>query len=276
MSKIIPNLGFGGAALTSMKAYNDVTNLLNLAYDNGIRHFDTAPLYGKGYSEVIYGKWLKDKRQAITITTKFGLGDNYTTNKIPVQLLLPLNYHLKNLKNALKKPSTATPNYTNYTPIPHRKIRKQQIEASFADSLKRLKTDYIDYYLLHEGLPHFLTDDAFKYLLDLKQAGRVRFIGIGSNVLDIKGLTKDAVENWDILQYEGDNPTYISDITATFPNKIHFHHSCIKNVRAEDAEDRVGRQLAQSALHNPNGKIIFSTRHPQYLRNNIHAFLKHK
>lgn len=273
MSQILSNLGFGGASLTSMKAYNDVTHLLNLAYDRGIRHFDTAPLYGKGYSEVIYGKWAKDKRQAITMTTKFGLGDNYTTHKIPVQLLLPLNYHLKNLKNALKKPNIAIP---NYTPIPYRKIEKQQIENNFQDSLKRLKTDYIDYYLLHEGLPSFLTDDAFRYLLDLKQAGKVRFIGIGSNVLDIKGLTKDDVKNWDILQYEGNNDAHISDITTQFPDKIHFHHSCIKNIYVADAEDRVGRQLAQSALKNPDGKILFSTRNPQYLRSNINAFLKYQ
>ena len=54
MTKNKFNLGFGGASLTSMKSYTDVKDLLNTAYQEGIRHFDTAVLYGKGYSELIY------------------------------------------------------------------------------------------------------------------------------------------------------------------------------------------------------------------------------
>lgn len=273
MKNLVSTLGFGGAALTSMKSYTDVKDLLNHAFELGIRHFDTAPLYGKGYSELIYGKFLKDKRKEITITTKFGLGDLAKTT-IPVQLLLPLNYHVKKIKNTVSK----TPISENiHTPLAYRQIDKKQIEASFQNSLSRLQTDYIDYYLLHEGLPHFLTDEAQAYLLTLKKQGRIRFMGIGSNVLDIKTLNINDLTDWEVLQYEGGIHQNTLDIRKQFPNKTHFQHSCIKSfdpLSIKKGKDTIGYRLAQCVLNNPEGKIIFSTRNKQYLSQNIAEFIK--
>ena len=92
------SLGFGGATLTNLKSLGESLQLLDAAYQRGIRHFDTAPLYGQGYSEVIYGKFLKDKRKQITLTSKFGLGEDNNTDKLPVSLILPLNFLVKSLK----------------------------------------------------------------------------------------------------------------------------------------------------------------------------------
>ncbi len=45
--------------------------LLDHAFENGVRHFDTAAAYGQGASEVILGKWLASRRPAgISIATK--------------------------------------------------------------------------------------------------------------------------------------------------------------------------------------------------------------
>ena len=101
------SLGFGGTTLTTLKSLRDSLQLLDLAYQCGVRHFDTAPLYGQGYSEVIYGKFLKDKRQHITLTTKFGLGESNETDKLPVTLALPLNFLVKSLKSKLKESNPA-------------------------------------------------------------------------------------------------------------------------------------------------------------------------
>jgi hypothetical protein len=67
-------LGFGtsgimGAALTT----GGRLKLLETAFEEGIRHFDTAPLYGQGEAESLLARFLGSKRDAITITTKFGL-----------------------------------------------------------------------------------------------------------------------------------------------------------------------------------------------------------
>ncbi len=164
---MIISLGFGGATLTNLKSLKEILQLLDLAFYKGIRHFDTAPLYGQGYSEVIYGKFLKDKRQEITLTTKFGLGENNETEKIPVTLILPLNYLVKSITKKLKRSNEESSPF--FAGLPYRKIDKNSIQKSFEKSLKRLKTDYVDYYLVHEGLPSFLTEEAFSYLLALKK-----------------------------------------------------------------------------------------------------------
>lgn len=260
-----------------MQSYNDVKALLNTAYSLGIRHFDTAALYGKGYSELIYGHFLKGKRKDITITTKFGLGEPFSANQLPISVLLPLNYYLKTIKNTIKKPQLI--NDTHYTPVAFRQIDKPYLEASFKASLSRLKTDYIDYYMLHEGLPNFLTDEAFTYLLDRKKQGQIRYIGLATNILDIKSLNTEGVENWDVLQYEGYDKNDVLTIKNKFPNKLHFHHSCLKNradLKVENVleQDKIGYILAQSIANNPKGKIIFSTRNKNYLNTNIQAIKK--
>jgi aryl-alcohol dehydrogenase-like predicted oxidoreductase len=277
MAYIENSLGFGGASLTSMRSYTHVKELLNNAYSLGIKHFDTSDLYGKGYSELIYGHFLKDKRKDITITTKFGLGQPFSANQLPISLLLPLNYHLKTIKNTIKKPQLI--NDTHYTPVAFRQIDKPYVEACFKVSLNRLKTDYIDYYLLHEGLPHFLTEAAFQYLLDRKKQGQIRYIGLATNILEIKALDTEGVENWDVLQYEGYNVEDVLSVKNKFPDKLHFHHSCLKN-RADLVinnvleQDKIGYILAQSILNNTYGKVIFSTRNTHYLNANINAIKK--
>ncbi len=276
MTKINFNLGFGGASLTSIKSYKDVKDLLNTAYQEGIRHFDTAVLYGKGYSELIYGHFLKDKRKDVTITTKFGLGNPSVNQFLPIQVMLPLNYYFSTLKKARTKttlPLTEEP----HQPVAYRQIDKALVEQSFKSSLERLKIEYIDYYLLHEGLPHFLTDEALRFLLNLKKQGRVGAIGIGTNINDIKTAEKETFKHWDILQYEGNDAQTTLKIMQQFPDKRHFHHSCLKDrdilpLEKIEKENKVGYILTQCAVQNPDGIILFSTRQKNYLQNNINSY----
>ena len=272
------SLGFGGATLTNLRSLNEILRLLDLAFDSGIRHFDTAPLYGQGYSEVIYGKFLKDKRKQITLTTKFGLGEDNETEKIPVNLILPLNYLVKSIK---KKIGKSTPENTQvYSGLPYRKIEKSSIQKSFEKSLKRLKTDYVDYFLLHEGIPSFLTEEAWAYLQQLKKENIVRNIGMGTNVFDIKTLNTNDIALWDVLQYDYSDPLVGNEVMAKFPEKVHFHHSCLKKIDHQKLahitpEDRGGFLLAQAASNNPGGKVIFSTRSQDSLKKNVKSFLKY-
>ena len=82
------------------------------------------------------------------------------------------------------------------------------------------------------------------------------------------------------MQYEGNILEETQYVMQKLPDKIHFHHSCLKNrdnilINEIDPNDRVGYILAQNALQNPEGKTIFSTRNKTYLRNNIRSFSKY-
>lgn len=275
MGNIFEQLGFGGASLSSMSSQHAVTKLLNIAYENGIKHFDTAPLYGRGYSELLIGSFIRNKRQHVAITTKFGLG-NTETGKLPPVLALPLNYWNKKLRG-IKMPAPGI-----YEPqlLPHRIITKQDVESSLNRSLSRLGTDYIDYYLLHEGRPSFIHDDAMQYLMDMKQKGIVGQIGIATDAFNVKVCSADEISRIDVLQYSYDT-AIAKELKGQYPDKLHILHSCINNIASEtfpaevSATDKAGYKLAKCAKENSNGKVLFSTRRPHVLKSNLAAYKKY-
>ena len=268
MNSIKKNIGFGGASLTSMPSLKQAIKLLELSYDLGIRHFDTAPVYGNGYSEVIYGKFLKGKRNEVFLVSKFGLGNSSKVVPLMTSLLLRLNYLRRqlsspsNLENIIN--SSVSNNYSS-------KIDAKQISHSIESSLSRLKTDHLNAIMLHEALPANLSDDSIYELLKLKEAGKVLKIGIATNVDRIIQDSKTIEPIWDILQYEGYNLEKIKHVMSLFPNSTHFHHSVFKNtVLGED--DNYSNLLFKAVELNPNGKVIFSTRSKTRLLENLKYF----
>jgi uncharacterized protein len=68
----LPILGYGGAALPKTwlnpLSTEDRVNLVRYAYDQGVRYFDTSPVYME--SEAILGEALKDRRRQVCLVTK--------------------------------------------------------------------------------------------------------------------------------------------------------------------------------------------------------------
>src|SRR5580658_5134719 len=69
----LATLGFGTANLMGRIGRKHSLRLMEVAFDAGIRHFDTAPLYGLGAAEAMVGEFAANKRGEITIATKFGI-----------------------------------------------------------------------------------------------------------------------------------------------------------------------------------------------------------
>ena len=86
-----------------------------------------------------------------------------------------------------------------------------QVEESFATSLRQLRTDYLDSYILHSPLrtPQ-LTLEAWSVLTSLQDQGKVRLIGV-SNTYDVSTLemlTERSGRKIDVVQnrwFEGNN-----------------------------------------------------------------------
>ncbi len=125
----------------------DGVKLLQDAFELGVTLFDTADTYGEGFGEEILAKALAPHRKEVIYSTKFGY-DIYDS-----------------------------------TPREGHKERPQKFEPDFIryaceQSLRRLKTDYIDLYQLHN--PRITTiqrDDVFATLEDLKTEGKIRHYG---------------------------------------------------------------------------------------------------
>lgn len=110
---------------------------VNAALDSGINFFDTADIYGAGASEDFLGRALGSRRKDVLIATKFGM-------KMDDQR------------------RGASPAY---------------VKRAAEDSLKRLGTDVIDLYQLHQPDPEVPIADTLGALDELVRAGKVREIG---------------------------------------------------------------------------------------------------
>ena len=124
-------------------------DLLRHAFDRGITFFDTADTYGGGVGETILAKALKDKRDQIVIATKFGY-DFYSD----------------------------TGERKGHVELPH-DFSPQFVRFAADESLKRLETDYIDLYQVHNPrMDDIDSDDLFDTLTRLQDEGKIRHFGV--------------------------------------------------------------------------------------------------
>lgn len=115
---------------------DEAKRMLKKAYDLGINFFETADMYGKGKSEKLIGEVFKEMRDEIVISTKYGY-DFESVEQIGHKEL-PQRFDSAFTENALK------------------------------NSLKRLQTDYIDVYGLHNPKLNHIRDDKIFQTLDQK------------------------------------------------------------------------------------------------------------
>lgn len=135
------NFGRAGSATETQSGTNDV---IHAAIDAGITFFDGADIYGKerGLSETLMGNALEKKRDAIVLATKFGM----------------------DMERA---------NGPDWGARASRRYIRIAVEAS----LRRLQTDWIDLYQLHEPDPHTPIEETLATLDDLVTEGKIRYYG---------------------------------------------------------------------------------------------------
>jgi D-threo-aldose 1-dehydrogenase len=180
-------LGFGCAELFSLPRHRDRRAVLEAAYESGVRHFDVAPMYGLGAAERELGKFVRERRDDVTIATKFGIEPTAASRVLRV-LQPPLRAALRRapgLKADLKKtgrgPTAGTTGRILYRQTGY---SRDVAKASLERSLQTLRLDYIDLFLLHEPLVSRLEDvqDLTEYLKAERRAGRIRAWGLAGDL----------------------------------------------------------------------------------------------
>jgi len=267
----VDRLGFGCVALAGLASPRQARDLLEGVLDLGIRHFDTAPVYGRGYSERLLGDFLRGKRQQVSIATKFGLPAGQAP-RLPVGLAMRLNALRRRLRSN-PAPAAARlasdPSIADAEPPP-RRIGRAEVEGSFDASRRALGIDTVDLYLLHETLPSSLEPAAVDFLLKLREAGKVGRLGVAARGSRYLALAPTELADWDVLQYEyGPAWPQHAELPLRFPSMTHIFHSCLRGV-ARDG-NAAARTLAACVSANPTGRVLFSSANLAHIRDNVGA-----
>lgn len=129
---------------------SEMISLMNHCIDKGITTFDHADIYGGYTTEADFGNAFLEsglRREDIQLISKCGI-----------------QYMSENRKNRIK--------HYNYS--------KDYIILSVDASLKHLKTDYLDLFLLHRPSPLMQPDEIFEAISVLKKAGKIKEFGVSN------------------------------------------------------------------------------------------------
>lgn len=149
----VSEIGFGVWTLSTgwwgQKSDEEAVRMLHQALDLGITLYDTADAYGNGRGETILAKAFKGRRAQIVIATKFGYDFYHHPGERRGQQELPQDFS------------------------------KAFVKFACEESLKRLETDAIDLYQIHNArLEHIRNDELFETLEELKAEGKIRYYGV--------------------------------------------------------------------------------------------------
>ena len=269
-TNISESIGFGCVKLSTFATQGEALRTLRVAYDAGIRWFDTAPLYGQGFSEKLLGAFIKTlsprDRNDLRINSKFGLGPT-KVSALSAQWALPINA----LRKQLRRKKIAKPK-TNANPpksLTHRLITKPYIQGQFESTMRRLRVDRLEAYLGHELTTTFLTDEAIYYIQQLRIAGKVKDLGLGLSAEHILLSPEDIKHPFTLLQYGGDNRELAKRVINAFPRHQHIHHSIYKNQQDNCSDQSRANPLQTHFLNFPACSILFSSSNPDHIRKNL-------
>lgn len=151
----------GGAGWGDVN-HTDSVNAVHVMLEQGVNMIDTAPFYGCGAAESLLREVLKNRRHQIYLTTKAATG-------------------------------------WDENGIPQKRSDYRSIIQDCEDSLRRLQTDYIDFYLIHWPDGKTSVEEMMDAMNRLKKEGKIRFIG-ASNFSKEEILESEKYADFCILQ----------------------------------------------------------------------------
>ena len=147
-------IGFGAMALTPVYGeVNDDDSLatLNRTVDLGVTFIDTANIYGNGNNEKLIAKLLADRRDEVTLATKFGIQGN-PADRAAGQIGV--------------------------------RGDAAYVRQSIDESLQRLQTDVVDLYYMHRRDVNVPIEETVGAMAELVAAGKVRHLGLSEVTAD--------------------------------------------------------------------------------------------
>ena len=254
---MISKIGFGCARIYAGSELIRSARLIEAALSAGIRHFDTAPLYGSGQSEDVLGQVLSGVTD-ITLATKVGIErPNLKADLAMVayrRFVNPVLTHMPGVKSQLRKLHAGITGIKSQGPaLSLRKLHGSYVRRELAESLKRLKRDRLDLYLVHEPDQFDLDDEALETFIALKREGVIGAFGLayGRSVSETPDFGT-VIQS----QYCNKCPTQQDNKTRVFHGVLR-HGWNDPHLQTRHAS-KVNSYISNVLKANPNGGIIFS------------------
>jgi hypothetical protein len=274
-------LAFGCAGIGGSLDYPASRKLLIAAWEAGFRHFDTAQSYGMGMSEAYIGRFIREVGcNDATIATKVGIakppaiaGSKRLILSVARPLLNRFPSVRRSLGDHLRKGAVRG------------QFSAEFVERSLHDSLKALKVDHIDVYLMHEMTSHGLSDELKLVLQRAKAAGKIGCVGVGANRQNLSSLEGSECEIFDFFQtnWEWDHPILprptkgTSNCYSVLRALARLDAELESSDRRRDIEDkldldlrnplaRVDLILSMALYDTQNGLVIAQSKSPQRIK----------
>jgi D-threo-aldose 1-dehydrogenase len=287
-----PRIGFGCSSLTSVGRKNAI-RLLETAFDAGVRHFDVARYYGYGEAEGLLGSFLRSRRTEVTVTTKFGIEPPRRTNAL--RLALGVGRRILRLVPSARRLLQQRAG----TLVKGNAFSVADARRNLETSLRELHTDYIDFYLLHDYVAgSHASGELLAFLVEAVQAGKIRSFGLGTSIDSVLRALDCEPDLCRIIQFEDSVITRNRDkLPAESPHQtvithgslagayrslwsfLKANHNRAKEWSAElDLDCSEERTLAALLLNfsvaaNPHGRVLFSARSADRIKDNVKAVL---
>lgn len=285
--RLTTQLGYGCSSIMGAINRRHSLRLLEAAYDAGIRHFDVAPMYGYGEAESCLGEFLQHHRNDVTVTTKYGIAPPKRGGALRAarRVVGPIVQRVPALKRRLVRAAGAVA-----TPAEKSKFSAEEARTSLENSLRLLRTDFIDVLLLHEAEAHDLTDDGLLHFLEESVAQqKIGSFGVGSDSAKIPTLLHDRAAYCRVVQHDWS----VLDTTEQPSAAFHIHHRALTDrlhtlhatltsdsQRCRRWSEVTGRDLARreelaslmlktALVLNPNTILLVSSRNPGHIRENV-------
>ncbi len=287
IGKVTSRIGFGTGGLLRIGSARRRESTLDAAFAAGITHFDTAPIYGFGESERALGRFLRGRRDRVTLTTKFGLRPSRLAARLGV--LQRVGRRALRAFPSLRRVAVRNTRVLYAAPC----FSPAAVQASLEASLRALRTDYLDFYLAHQAAPEAMPDDdLIDWLEGLRSAGKILAYGIATDFEKVASVLVQRPRLSQIVQFDSDvsqgHPAAMGDrreqLMITYGSLGRSIALCRARLRSAgptpdldgvDDEALGGLLLRAAALANPSGIVLMQSRSIARIERNVQAANSH-
>jgi D-threo-aldose 1-dehydrogenase len=281
IGKATSRVGFGTGGLLRIGSARRRQNTLAAAFASGITHFDTAPLYGFGESERALGRFLRGRRNKVTLTTKFGLRASPLAARLAV--FQGAARRALELFPALRRAAVRNAGALSTPPS----FSLATVRDSLENSLRALRTDYVDFYLAHQASADALPDDELvAWLEDAKRAGKIRAFGVATDFDWLLPVLQRRPQLSQVVQFDSDLTRHnVAAIDG--PGRVLITYGFIGRALAvcrerlarrahptfgpADDDELGGLLLRATVLANPQGLVLMQSRSARRIERNVRA-----